>query len=155
MVVYCVQANELLLITPWGVQVDQLEWSSETLKISEGASLERTAFDAGAPWVSAHAPWPASASDWGSPGAPYSAPTATASATPSPTPLPGGWGRRALASPLQIDQVYAEGSDQEYIVLRNRTGAPIPLAGWRLGDAEVPGDHEGLLLLPADQVIAP
>jgi hypothetical protein len=154
------EEDELLLIAPWGVQADQFSWDQAS-KIREGASLERTSFDANGAWIAAHEPWPASAGDWGSPGAPYSAPaatatpTATASPTPSPTPLPVAWGRRASPSPLQIDQVYPQGGDQEYIVLRNISGAPVAAAGWRLGDAEVPGDHEGLLLLPNDLTIAP
>ncbi|MCC6453596.1 MAG: lamin tail domain-containing protein [Caldilineaceae bacterium] len=155
------QADELILITPWGVPVDQLIWGEGTLKISNGASLERTSFEPAATWTTAHAPWPGSAGDLGSPGAPYTAPpaqptpTASATAMPSPTALPIGWGRRLQPSPLIIAQVYAEGSDQEYIVLRNSSDAAIALAGWRLGDAEVPGDREGLMFLPESVVLSP
>lgn len=154
------EADELLLITPWGVVVDQLLWG-DTLRIVEGASLERTTFDSTATWTTAHTPWPGSAGDRGSPGAPYVAPTptplpaATATPEPSPTPLPIAWGIRGQPSPLIIAQVYPHGSEQEYIVLHNWTGAPLSLAGWRLGDAEAPGDREGLLLLPPDVTLDP
>ena len=167
------EEDELFLLAPWGARVDQLVWGNGTLRIPDGASLERTSFDAAASWATAHAPWPGSAGDRGSPGAPYRAPTPTpiptdtatptaqpsptltATATPSPTALPGGWGRRAIASPLIIAQVYPQGSDEEYVVLTNISGVPLPLAGWRLGDAEVPGDREGMLRLLADVSLAP
>jgi hypothetical protein len=52
----------------------QLIWSEGTFKITNGASLGRTAFDAAAPWTTAYFAWATSAGDLGSPGAPYVAP---------------------------------------------------------------------------------
>lgn len=39
--------------------------------------------------------------------------------------------------------------------MRNVSDTPIALAGWRLGDAEIPGDREGLMLLPQGIILAP
>jgi hypothetical protein len=166
------ESDELQLITPWGVMVDQLTWGDAGLRVYAGASLERTTFDNTATWERAHTSWAGSAGDSGTPGAPYvyipatptliptptaspTVPPTTPTPTPSPTPLPVAWGRRALPSPLVIDQLYPQGSDQEYIVLRNVSGAPVSLDQWRIGDVEYPGDAEGFMLLPASVVLSP
>jgi hypothetical protein len=81
------ESDELLLIAPWGAEVDHLYWDGSNYKITEGASLERTGFDPDARWATAYFSWPGSAGDLGSPGAPYSPPP-TLTPTPSPTPLP-------------------------------------------------------------------
>jgi hypothetical protein len=175
------EQDELLLITPWGVMVDQVQWGEGRAQVRAGASLERTAWD-GDNWVTALVPWPRSWGDLGSPNAPYvvpptPTPTATASATPtaSPTttpsatlppvatptatpaatPLPLLWPARTEASPLVIDQLFADGSEGEFVVLVNIGDHALRLAGWRIGDAEVPGDREGLLQLPAEVELAP
>ena len=57
-------------------------------------------------------------------------------------------------SPLQIDEVAYDGSDGEYVVLANVSGGDLSLAGWILGDAEQPGNGEGMYALP-DLVLAP
>jgi hypothetical protein len=55
---------------------------------------------------------------------------------------------------LQIDEVSYDGSDAEYIALINVGGLYLPLHGWLLGDAERPGDGEGIYALP-DIVLGP
>lgn len=168
------QGDYLQLLNPEGHLVDMLAWGDGTdLQVTDGASLERTAPDG--EWVTAHAPWPGSAGDRGSPGAPYTAPlptpaptetpvptqtpapthTATPVPTATPAPLPAAWPLGESPSPLQIDEVYYHTADQEYIVLRNASTSPLPLAGWLVGDADIPGNREGMVSLPADQVLAP
>jgi hypothetical protein len=55
---------------------------------------------------------------------------------------------------LQIDELAYDGSEAEYIVLANVSQAALSLEGWLIGDAERPGDGEGLYALP-DQVLPP
>jgi len=82
--------------------------------------------------------------------------TPRASATPSPTPtitptlppLPAAWQWRSETSPLWLDEVNYRGDDEEFVVLANRSNAPISLAGWLLGDATWPGAREGMVALP-------
>jgi hypothetical protein len=74
--------------------------------------------------------------------------TATATATPTAT-LPQSWLPAAGPSPLQIEEVAFDGSEAEYVVLANVGSEPLSLDGWLLGDAERPGDAEGLYALPA------
>ena len=145
------QGDELRLIAPWGVEVDRVVWGEETgLRAPTGASLERIHFDLPAQWVAARSTWPASAGDRGSPGLPYVLPPPS---TPTATPLPGEWPRRDRPSALQIDQVFAPGSDAEYIVLVNLGASPLELAGWAVGDAQRPGAAEGLVALPAQTLL--
>ena len=82
------EADELILLAPWGAETDRVVWDGENIAIAEGASLERTNFDptassdlsSGKAWATAYFRWPGSAGDLGSPGAPYApAPTATPS----------------------------------------------------------------------------
>lgn len=165
------EQDEVILITPWGVEVDRVVWGPGGDTIQSGTSLERTSWT-GSSWVAAAAPWPGSWGDLGSPNAAYVPPPSTATPEPSPTPLPTAptasptasppptrlpmlWSGRDAPAPLVIDQVLPGGSDQEYIVLANVGEVALPLAGWMIGDAEVPGDREGLLYLPADVVLDP
>lgn len=64
------------------------------------------------------------------------------------TPLPAAWSWRADPSPLWLDEVAYRGDDEEFIVLVNRSSAPLSLAGWHLGDASWPGANEGMIALP-------
>lgn len=154
------EGDELGLVTPWGIEVDALIWGAG-MSTLRGASLERTAPDAAAPWTFAHAPWPGSAGDRGSPGMPYSAPTPLPSPTPTaaptalPTPLPGTWPLAGSPAPLQIDEVYYHSADAEFIVLRNVSPAPLLLDGWVIGDAATPAGREGMVVLPAGQSLEP
>ena len=68
--------------------------------------------------------------------------------------LPVQWASSGAPSPLQIDEVMYDGSDAEYIVLANVSGGDLSLAGWTVGDAEEPGNGEGMYALP-DLVLAP
>jgi hypothetical protein len=52
-------------------------------------------------------------------------------------------------SALQIDEVYFQGSDAEFIALVNQEQNPYALAGWMVGDAETPSSQEGIYQLPA------
>ena len=84
---------------------------------------------------------------------PAQAPTTTPAGTPTPT-LPAQWVGGGTPSPLQIDELAYAGSDGEYVVMANVTGADLSLAGWVLGDAEQPGSGEGMYALP-DMLLAP
>ncbi|GIV76227.1 MAG: hypothetical protein KatS3mg050_0621 [Litorilinea sp.] len=77
--------DELLLISPDGVEVDRVLWGRERgLPTTPGASLERVDWYSGDAWQTATGPWPGSAGDWGSPGQPY----VPAPPTPTATPIP-------------------------------------------------------------------
>ena len=86
-------------------------------------------------------------------GTPVPGATFTPTRTPTPT-LPAQWVSGGAPSPLQIDEVAYDGSDGEYVVLANVSGGDLSLAGWILGDAEQPGNGEGMYALP-DLVLAP
>lgn len=146
------ETDELILSAPWGGEADRLLWGEGTdLRIRKGASLERTGFSQGFGWIPAQQPWSGSSSDLGSPGAPYSPPPA-----PTPTPvLPSVWDVAGTESPLMIDEVYVDGSEHEYIVLRNIGSSSLDLSGWHIADAEVPGDGEGIHALPPGVVLSP
>ena len=146
------EADELILFTPWGAEADRLLWGDgQGLRIVQGASLERTGFDAGATWVVAAQSWPGSSGDRGSPNMPYSPP---ALPTPAPT-LPVVWEPAPQPPALVIDEVNYLSADQEYIVLANAGTADADLTGWSLGDAETPGDGEGMHALPDGHRLAP
>ena len=84
------EADELLLLTPWGTETDRLHWGEGTpLRVPKGASLERTGFGEPANWAEAARPWPGSAGDFGSPGTSYAPPpTITETPTDAPTETP-------------------------------------------------------------------
>jgi hypothetical protein len=143
--------------------VDSIAWG-DSLRIRTGASLERVELAASA-WVVATSAWTAAHTDKGSPGAAFAGgisptPTFTPPATliplptPTPTPLPERWLRHSQASVLQIDEVHFQGSDGEFIALINLGNDPVSLRGWMLGDAETPGDNEGIVRLPEDAILA-
>ncbi len=148
-------ADELLLFAPDGTEIDRVVWDT-VLSTTRGASLERRQ----AGWSTAQSPWPGSAGDLGSPGAvapplvgeptvPNTTPGGSPTAGPSPTLPPNGlWPLVASPSPLQIEEVYFAGSDDEYVVLQNVSGAALALSGWLIGDAQVPGGGEGIYALP-------
>ena len=151
-------ADELLLFAPDGTEVDRVLWGSG-LAITPGASLERQASG----WATAQSPWPGSAGDLGSPGAvatnqppdPNATPNGSATPGPAATLPPNGlWPIAATPSPLQIEEIHFVGSDDEYIALQNVSGAALNLAGWLVGDAQVPGGGEGLYELP-DATLSP
>jgi hypothetical protein len=86
---------------------------------------------------------------------PMPTPTGTPSITATPAAtLPGFWSHGGTPSPLQIDEVAYAGSEAEYVVLANVSGSSLALAGWLVGDAERPGDGEGMYALP-DLLLAP
>jgi hypothetical protein len=146
-------ADALILLAPSGSEVDRLVWG-EQQRIIPGKSLERTAFDHSGQWLTAAAPWPGSVGDWGTPGWAYHtlvAPTfmPVSAATASPTPISSGsWLIIETPGALQIDEVNFDGSDLEYVALFNNGSQPLDLGGWLVGDAEAPGDNEGLYVLP-------
>lgn len=165
--------DAIRLLDPNGVEMDRVNWGRSTaLAVTAGASLERTAFGAVGQWQTAAQPWPASAGDRGSPGAAYGAPapasptpTPTATGTlpptltPTPTPEPSRpaitWLPVETPSLLQIEEVHFRGSGDEYVAMINVGEAPLDLTGWRVGDAEVPGDGEGIYALPDGLLLAP
>ena len=161
--------DEILLLAPGDVEVDRVVWGNGGLSTTKGASLERTGFAPGDGWVTAQTPWPGSAGDFGSPGHAYTSlgtpvptpsvsPTPGASPTisPSPTLPPFGdvWSPATASGYLRIDEVAFKSADREFIVLRNVSDEPLNLNGWRVGDAERPGDGEGMYALPGDAILA-
>ncbi len=166
--------DELLLLAPGDLEVDRVVWGDGGLSTTKGASLERTGFAPDDGWVTAQTPWPGSAGDLGSPGQAYAgsgtpvptafvsptpdaSPTASPTISPTTTPPPAGdvWSPSPAPSPLRIDEVAFKSADEEFIVLRNVGDAPLGLDGWRVGDAERPGDGEGMYALPGDATLAP
>ncbi len=157
--------DEILLLAPDGSEVDRVIWvSGSELSTTPGASLERSVTELNA-WVTAQMPWPGSAGDFGSPGtAPTHetpGPTATPAdpdiPSPSPTPTPAStaepstvWRPSPSKSPIQLDEVAFQGSDHEFVALRNVSSESVTLDGWSIGDAEVAGDGEGMYALPDD-----
>jgi hypothetical protein len=154
------------------VEVDRVIWGNDGLSTTKGASLERTGFGAGDGWATGQTPWPGSAGDLGTPGRSYAGPgtpvpTASVSPTPgasptisptvSPTPpaSEGAWPPATTPGILRIDEVAFKSADEEFIVLRNAGDASLRLDGWRVGDAERPGDGEGMYALPGDAILAP
>jgi hypothetical protein len=94
--VHCVRDNEILLIDPNGDEADRVTWGDGGgNEVMTDASLERTGFGDGDPWVAATAQWPGSAGDLGSPGQAYGAQPATTD-IPTETPTPA-------ASPMPTD----------------------------------------------------
>ena len=157
--------------------LDTVAWGDgTTLAVRAGASLERVDL-AAATWVTAAQPWTAAHGDKGSPGAGYGVtppptvtpepgaspvPTSTpppglfptvtpapgANPVASPTALPAAWETGALGGTLQIEEVYAQGSDAEFVALANVGSTSREVTGYMVGDAEAPGDSEGMYLLP-------
>ena len=60
---------------------------------------------------------------------------------------------------LLISEVLYDGSTtddgDEFLELHNFSGDPVPLAGYKVGDAEVAGDGEGMYQFPDDAVLPP
>jgi hypothetical protein len=134
---------------------DSIVWG-ESLRPQAGASFERADLAAGA-WVVAAAPWTDAHADKGSPGAAFAGgvlPTPSPEATSTPLPLPAAWLPNGAASSLQIDEVYFQGSDGEFIALTNLGAETLSLGGWLLGDAETPGKGEGIYRLPESATLA-
>ncbi|MBX3002087.1 MAG: lamin tail domain-containing protein [Caldilineaceae bacterium] len=163
--------DAIRLLDPNGVEMDRVNWGQSTaLRVIAGASLERTVFGAVGQWQTAAYPWPGSAGDSGSPGAAYgtsapASPTPTVTGTliptapPTPTPEPSrpaiAWRPVETPSPLQIEEVHFRGSGVEFVALINVGEQPLDLTGWRVGDAEIPGDGEGIYALPDGVLLAP
>ena len=152
--------------------LDQVVWGNGTaFVVLAGASLERVDL-ATATWVTAAHPWTAAHNDKGSPGVAYGVNPLPSTATPdpgmsptstppsgifptvtpvpilSPTALPITWELGLLGGMLQIEEVYAQGSAAEFVALLNVGSAPVDLTGYLVGDAEAPGDSEGIYALP-------
>ena len=163
--------------------LDMVAWGDGSAHaVRAGASLERVDL-ATESWAVAALPWLAVHTDKGSPGVAYGGgpllptptpdpansptPTATtqpgifptvtpapgATMTPVPPPLPVIWEVGVLGGALQIEEVYAQGSDAEFIVLANTGSASFDVTGYMVGDAEVPGDGEGMYVLPDGAVV--
>ncbi len=146
------ESDELCLYSPWGALADRLVWGDDSpYRIKSGASLERTGFDARGTWTTAQTQWPGSLGDRGSPGTAY-----TPAPTPTPEPvLPNAWSIGSATSPLVIEEVLADGQEDEFVVLLNRSDMQVDLTGWSVGDAETPGDGEGIYRLPSGYLLAP
>ncbi|MHB0879013.1 MAG: lamin tail domain-containing protein, partial [Anaerolineae bacterium] len=99
-------------------------------------------------------------------GRPATVPTPTDSATPTapqdqsqhPVYLPIAWQREGLTRPptLLISEVLYDGvadEGEEFVELRNYTGAPLSLAGMYVGDAERPGDGEAMYAFPSSAAV--
>jgi hypothetical protein len=136
-------ADELLLRTPWGVEVDRVVWEDTTA----GASLERTSLDTPGAWTTAHAPWPGSAGDWGSPGQPYTPAPPDAAPTPSPTAallptttpsptLPTSEEASLLLTEIMADPAAAADQTGEWLEIANTGDADANLRGWALADLD-------------------
>jgi len=80
-------------------------------------------------------------------------PTVTPAPVVSPTALPAAWGLGLLGGVLQLEEVYAQGSAAEFVALVNVGSAPADLTGYMVGDAETPGDSEGIYVLPDGAVL--
>lgn len=77
-----------------------------------------------------------------------STPTMTRTPASTPTALPEAWLWLDAPSPLWFEEVAYRGGGEEYVVLGNRSDAPVDLAGWMLADATWPGANEGVVVLP-------
>ncbi|MBK8046426.1 MAG: lamin tail domain-containing protein [Anaerolineales bacterium] len=138
-------AGHLDLLSPDGVIVDSVAWGpAGDFIVTPGCSSERTLLEAGAVWAPAWRAWPGSAGDFGTPRLPYAA---------APPHRP--WQFATGESPLQIEEVAFDGSREEYVVLLNIRSTVVVLENWLIGDAETPGDGEGLYYLPRGRELAP
>ena len=124
------EADELRLVTPWGVEVDRVTWGPDGPTPRAGASLERTAFEGGQ-WVAAHAAWPGSAGDLGTPGMAYQAPP-----TPTPTATIPAQPPRLYLSELMIDPAAVPDAAGEWVELYSAEEGPVALAAWQLVDQQ-------------------
>lgn len=160
------ESDELILSAPWGAEADRLVWGEPGLGMPEGASLERTLFDATSMWAVSEMVWPDSAGDRGSPGTAYTAPPAIptppleATAIPSATPtatatLAAAWRAVAQPGPLAIEELQPWDEEAEFFALQNTGANALDVTGWSIGDAETPGDGEGMYWLPEGLQLAP
>ena len=165
--------DELLLFALDGSEVERVLWGDGTeLNPVAGASFERIFSTQDPVWQTATVAWPGSAGDLGSPGTrsvrngnatatPIStqltpASTETTAAPPSTTPtLSAHWQVAPGPSSIQIEEVAFRGSDGEYVVLLNVQNFAVDLGNLLLGDAQVPGNGEGIYALPAGATLAP
>ena len=136
--------------------VDRFVWGdAASLRPQSGASFERVDL-ATDQWVVAATPWSGAHTDKGSPGAAYTgAPLPAPSPTPAPTQLSEAWQPTGNRSALQIDEVHFQGSDGEFVALINLGTESVILTDWMLGDAETPGDGEGIYKLPVGATLLP
>jgi hypothetical protein len=150
--------DELLLVTPDGQEVDRIAWGSDGPAMPRGASLQRTLDDGPSQWFIALNPWPGSAGDRGTPG--HGPDMVPPDGTPLPTPTtappdPDAIWPIAAAAPLRIEEVAFRASDLEFVVIWNASEDPVGLTGWSIGDAERPGDGEGMYALPDEVTLGP
>ncbi len=148
------ETDELLLVAPWGVDVDELRWGEgASLRVVKGASLERTGFGDGAGWMTASQPWPGSHGDLGSPGAPYVPPPLPPTSTPgapptlpptvpptlvpSATPLaPPAVLPRIRLSEIMANPAAVPDEAGEWLEVHNAGDAAVNLNGWLLADLD-------------------
>jgi hypothetical protein len=141
--------DELLLISPEGVEVDRVVWGPGTgLTIRSGASLYRSHFGPDAPWLTATTPWPGSLGDFGHPGSPppsgMETPTPTATEEPppagtptdTPTPSPTPTAPTLFISEFIADPDAVTDANGEWFELYNPGPDSINLRGWTLTDQE-------------------
>ena len=175
--------DELILFAPDGSEVERVLWGGDSaLRPVAGASLERVLPAQEPLWQTATTLWPGSAGDLGSPGSSTilaeatntpsptsSTPVVTttpaaspvASPIPSLTPLPtvaptlsAHWQIAPGPSAIQIEEVAFRGSDEEYVALINVQDVTVDLGGLLIGDAQVPGNGEGVYSLPLGATLA-
>ena len=158
--------DELILLAPDGREVDRVLWGDGGINAPRGASLQRTLDDGPVTWFASAQPWPGSAGDLGTPGqgpdaspppdgTPTPPPGATATPAPPPSDPDATWPVATGSSPLYIEEVAFRSSDEEFVAISNRHDVAVSLAGWSIGDAERPGDGEGIYALSDEATLAP
>jgi hypothetical protein len=155
--------DELLLLAPDAREVDRVVWGDGSLALPRGASLQRALPDDPDAWFVSTTPWPGSAGDLGTPGSgpdaappPTGTPPPAVTPTPAPPPVTGdAWPLAEVAGPLIIEEVAFRSGSREFVALHNAGDAPLLLDGWSIGDAERPGDGEGMYALLAGTTLAP
>lgn len=154
-------SDELLLFTEIGSEVDRVSWGEGTIITNQsGASFQRTTMTSTGSWTASTTSWQGSAGDQGSPGSGHTAregtPTPAATGIPGATVTPAAqWAIASAPAILQIEEVYYNGSDDEFVALLNTGTTPLDLAGWVIGDEETPGQGEGMYGLPTGYLLAP
>lgn len=143
--------DEIILLAPDERESDRVTWGGDSgLTVQAGVSLERTGPGNPAQWVNAWQPWPTSLGDFGTPGSAWQAPAVTPTPSATSTVAPGRWPLATAPGSLLIDEVYFQGTDEEFIALINVGPEVLALSGWSIGDASLAGGSEGMLDLPPE-----